>query len=307
MISEKANPLVTVAIPCYKKSFLKEAILSVLRQSYNNIEVLVVDDASPDDLGSIVHAFSDPRIKYYRNERNLGRKNPAHNWNRCLELAQGDFFALLCDDDIYEPDFIDTMLSLAAKHPNCGTFRARANFINAEGKETNRYASAPEWESWEDYFWHVIRNYRSQTISEWMYRTETIRKAGGYALLPLAWYADYLSIFRIAQNGGIASTSKILMHFRQSGENISSRDDENTEKKIQAAIQYRAEVEKLLQGNPNKDYLLGGLDWLLRLHLKYNLKHAKRKALLNIYSKRKQYRIKGHWIWNAFWSKHNED
>ena len=169
------------------------------------------------------------------------------------------------------------------------------------GREINRYASAPEWESWEDYLWHVIRNYRSQTISEWMFRTDFIRKAGGYALLPLAWYADYLSIFRIAKNGGIASTSEILMHFRQSGENISSKDSYNTEKKIQAALQYRKEMEKILTDNPQKEQLIGGLDWLLRLHLKYNLKHASRKVLLNLFWKRKKYRLRTRWLWKAFW------
>lgn len=300
---EFQSSLVTVAIPCYKKKFLEEAIRSVILQTYKNWELLIVDDASSENLKEIVDKFNDSRIRYYRNEKNLGRNNPAYNWNRCLELAKGEFFALLCDDDIYEPDFIETMLALSEKYPTCGTFRTRANFINATGKEINRYASAPEWESWEDYFWHVIRNYRSQTISEWMFRTDVIRKAGGYALLPLAWYADYLSIFRIAKSGGIASTSRILMHFRLSGENISSKDSENTEEKIQAAIQYRKCIEELLCDNSEKDSLIGGLDWLLRLHLDYNLKCAPRKVLLKLFFKRKKYKLRKKWLWNAFWHK----
>lgn len=297
------NPLVTVAIPCYKKSFLKDAIESVLAQTYTHFELLVVDDASVENVKEIVDLFEDSRILYSRNEKNIGKENPAHNWNHCLEMAKGEYFALLCDDDVYEPTFLETMLCLAEKYPDCGTFRTRADIINAEGKVINKYASAPEWESWEDYFWHVIRNYRSQTISEWMYRTDTIRKAGGYALLPLAWYADYLSVFRIAKEGGIASTPQILMHFRQSGENISSKDDDNTETKIVAAMQYRTEIERLFVNNPEKEQWMGGLDWLLRLHLKYNLEHAPLRVLLQLYLKRKQYKLRTSWLWKAYWHK----
>lgn len=297
-----ANPLITVAIPCFKKNYLREAIQSVLRQTYTNFELIIVDDNSPHDLKSVVEGFSDTRIRYVRNSANLGADNPARNWNHCLEMAQGEFFALLCDDDVYEPEFLETMLSLTEKYPHCGTFRTRADFINAEGKQINKYASAPEWESWDDYLWHVTRNYRSQTISEWMYRTETIRSAGGYALLPLAWYADYLSIFRIAREGGIASTPKILLHFRQSGENISSRDDANTEKKIQAAMMYRKEMEKMLQDHKDRDSLLGALDWLLRLHQKYNLEHAPKKTLIRLMLKRKQYKLHSKQLWKALWT-----
>lgn len=303
---DKKSPLVSIAIPCYKRKFLHEAISSVLNQTYTNLELLIVDDASPQDIKSIVDTFNDSRITYYRNPENIGRENPAHNWNHCLELAKGEYFVLLCDDDLFAPDFIDTMLTLARKYPTCSTFRTRANVINAEGKEINRYASAPEWESWDDYLWHVIRNYRTQTISEWMFKTDTIRQAGGYALLPLAWYADYLSIFRIAKEGGIASTTKILMHFRQSGDNISSRDDDNTEMKIIAALNYREEMNKMLSEHPEKDTLLGGLDWLLRLHLKYNLRHAPRNVLLKLFLKRKDYNLHTSWLWKALWHRKEE-
>ena len=301
------SSLVTVAIPCFKKKFLKKAIQSVLDQTYKNLEIIIVDDQSPEDIKSVVSLFSDKRIRYYRNKHNIGKENPAHNWNRCLELANGEFFALLCDDDIYEPTFIEEMLALAKKYPDCSTFHTRANFIDATGKEINKYASAPEWETWLDYLWHVTRNYRSQTISEWMYRTDTIRKAGGYALLPLAWYADYLSIFRIAKastDQGIASTSKILLHFRQSGENISSKDDANTEIKIIAARQYREEVSKLLEGQEYKDTLLGGLDFLIGLHTEFSLRHAPRKVLIALLKKRKMYGLHIKQLWSAY--RHHE-
>lgn len=296
-----SSSFVSVAIPAIKASFLYDAIQSVLNQTHHNLEVIVVNDKSVEDIKGVVNRFSDTRLRYYENEKNLGRENPAINWNRCLSLAQGEYFALLCDDDLYEPTFIEKMLNLAKKHPETNVFRARANFIDAEGRETEKYASAPEWESWDDYLWHVSHNYRTQTISEWMYRTEVIKQTDGYAMLPLAWYADYLSIFHFAKVGGIASTSEILVHFRQSGKNISSRDDENTIKKIQAAQMFRDAVYNMLETNQNRNKLIGGLEWLLRLHLKYNLEHAPKSILLHLLIKNRKYRIKRSMIWRALW------
>ena len=57
---------------------------SVLRQSYGDFEIWIVDDASPDDTAEVVGAYKDQRIHYVRNEHNLG---PNANWNRCLQLA----------------------------------------------------------------------------------------------------------------------------------------------------------------------------------------------------------------------------
>ncbi len=305
-INKIKAPLVSIAIPCFKTAYLKQAILSVIQQTYSHWELIIINDASPEDIDGIVNSFQDSRIRYYINQTNLGKENPAHNWNRCLELAQGEFFALLCDDDLYAPTFIEEMLDLANHYPSCGTFRTRAIIIDAQGKEIDKYSSAPEWESWEDYLWHVVRNYRHQTISEWMFRTDTIRKAGGYALLPLAWYADYLSIFRIAKEGGIASSPKILAYFRQSGKNISSQDSKNTEAKIIASLKYREEIKQLLANSPDKEDLLLRLDGLLRMHTRYHLSKAKKSALFRLLIKKGEYHLHINWLWKAFWH-HNHN
>ncbi len=118
-----ATPLVSVAIPCYKAGFIKEAISSVLSQSYRNLEVIIVNDQSPENISDIIVSFSDSRIRYYTNDKNIGADNPANNWNRCLSLAKGEYFCLLCDDDIYEPDFVEQMLFLAKTHPDTDVFR----------------------------------------------------------------------------------------------------------------------------------------------------------------------------------------
>ena len=82
--------LFTVTIPAYKRKFFKEAIVSILEQTYPNWELVIVDDASPEDLNSVVREFDDSRIKYYRNDKNIGAENVVENWNKCLNYAKGD-------------------------------------------------------------------------------------------------------------------------------------------------------------------------------------------------------------------------
>jgi glycosyltransferase involved in cell wall biosynthesis len=226
--------LVTIAIPAYKTEFLYQTIASAMLQTYTNIEVIVVDDKSPHNVKAVLDQFNDKRLRYHRNMENLGAKDPAGNWNKCLSLAHGEYFALLCDDDIYEPTFIQTLISLAAEHPTVNVFRARCAIVDESGGIEEMFPSSPLWETSEDYMWHVFKGLRRQTISEFLYRSDYIKKSGGYVRLPFAWNADYVSVFNFSMEGGIVSTNSILVKFRMSGMNISSRTKENGEAKLLA-------------------------------------------------------------------------
>ena len=93
-MDEQKRELVTIAIPAYKADFLCDAISSALNQSYPFIELLIIDDDSPYDINGIVCQFHDNRIRYCRNKTNLGSESAAHNWNKCLDEAKGEYFVL---------------------------------------------------------------------------------------------------------------------------------------------------------------------------------------------------------------------
>ena len=95
------SPLVSVCIPAYNNAdTILETIQSVLTQTYQNLELIVVDDRSTDDTYQVVKTFAkqagDDRLHLYQNEKNLGM---AGNWNHCMELCKGDFIKLLCADE----------------------------------------------------------------------------------------------------------------------------------------------------------------------------------------------------------------
>ena len=95
-------------LPAYKSDYLQDAIESILQQTLNDFELIIVDDASPYNLESIVKQYNDQRIVFHRNEVNIGGKNLVMNWNKCIKYAKGEYVILASDDDIYSPFFSAT-------------------------------------------------------------------------------------------------------------------------------------------------------------------------------------------------------
>ncbi len=108
---KKSTPLVSVVIPTYMRGdLLRRAIGSVVAQTCLDWELIVVDDASPDDsVTSVVAAFGDPRIRYIRHERNQGA--PASR-NTGIRAATGTYIALLDSDDEWLPEKLEVQLAL---------------------------------------------------------------------------------------------------------------------------------------------------------------------------------------------------
>lgn len=221
--------MVTIAIPAYKPEFLAEAIESALNQDYHNIELVIVDDCSPFDLDSIVRKYNDNRIRYYRNPKNLGKKSIVHNWNRCLELAKGEYFVLLCDDDVLMPNYVSEMLKLADKYPLCNVFHARRELIDERDGSSRIDQSWPEYESPQDYLDQVFLHDRKHTISEFMYRMDHVKKIK-YLITPVGYYSDDVSLILFTQNGGVASSTEPLIKFRFSDSHITSNPKYNVGK-----------------------------------------------------------------------------
>lgn len=109
------KPEVSVIIPTYNsQAYIAQAIESVLEQTFKNWEIILVDDASTDSTLAIARSFSDSRIKIISNQDNRG---VSYSRNRGLEIAQGEWIALLDSDDWYAPQRLAKLL-LAAKQTN---------------------------------------------------------------------------------------------------------------------------------------------------------------------------------------------
>src|SRR5690606_42120426 len=87
----------SICIPAYKSRFLQECIQSILRQTLDNLELIILNDCSPEPVEEIVFQFEDSRINYVKNSSNVGSLNLVDNWNKCLSLAQGEYIMIMGD------------------------------------------------------------------------------------------------------------------------------------------------------------------------------------------------------------------
>jgi glycosyltransferase involved in cell wall biosynthesis len=109
-MSEIATPIVSICIPAYRGgAHIATAIESVLRQSYTDFELVIIDDHSPDDTLAVARRYNDARIRLLQNHINLG---PQENWNRCLAEARGKYFKLLPQDDLLAPDCLAKQVAI---------------------------------------------------------------------------------------------------------------------------------------------------------------------------------------------------
>jgi glycosyltransferase involved in cell wall biosynthesis len=113
------NPVVSFVVPCYKLAhLLPQCINSILAQSFHDIEVLIMDDSSPDNTAEVANSFCDSRVRYVRNEANLG---PLRNYNKGINLSRGKYVWLISADDyLRQPYVLDRYVKLLEAHPQVG-------------------------------------------------------------------------------------------------------------------------------------------------------------------------------------------
>lgn len=208
------NTLFTIAIPAFKSKFLGEAIESCLSQTYSNFEVVIVDDASPEVLKSVVDGYHDDRIRFYRNEKNCGAVDVVDNWNICLSYAKGDYIICMGDDDRLLPCCLEEYLKLMEKYPGHGVYHAWTEIIDEESVMFDLQQPRPEWESALSVAWNRWNGRNRQYIGDFCYDVERLRKDGGFFKLPMAWGSDDICAVRAAVGGGIANTQRVCFQYR---------------------------------------------------------------------------------------------
>ncbi len=114
-INEIHSNLVSIIIPTYNRAgLLKHAINSALKQSWNNIEIVVSDNCSNDNTKEIIFEFNDNKINYFVNDENIG---PILNWRTALKKAKGELSIILSDDDYFlDERYIENSVNLFNKY-----------------------------------------------------------------------------------------------------------------------------------------------------------------------------------------------
>lgn len=242
------NPVFTIAIPSYKRRFLRETIESCLSQKYPSFEIVVLDDASPENLWEICSTFSDNRLKYFRNDVNVGAERVVDNWNKCLELASGSYFICIGDDDRLTPTALGTYSELIGKYPNLDIYHGQTEVIDENGTLKKKLPPRLEYESVYSLIWNRWNGRCQQYVGDFCYKTNALRRMGGFELLPLAWGSDDITAVKAATIAGIANTSSICFQYRENSLSISN--SHNQEMKMKAVCLEQEWYQLFLKKKP---------------------------------------------------------
>lgn len=239
-------PLFSFIMPAYKAEFIKESIDSILEQTYTNLELIIVDDCSPEPIGEVVRSYKDTRLSYYRNDENIGGKDLVAQWNKCLSYAKGEWVILATDDDVYETTFLETFLQLHEKYPKADLFRGRICWIDEKGRISYIERNYESYMSHVQFYYQMMDGMKGG-VPEYIFKREKLVGKCGFVNFPKAWGSDDATAIMMSENGVLFS-EKPLVSFRWSGQNISTSD-----KYVREKVLARIKCSKwMLQHKPNR-------------------------------------------------------
>lgn len=239
------KPLVSVCIPAYNNAaYIKDTVMSILEQTYQNIELVVVDDCSTDNTVEVLETIQDERLKIYKNEHNLGMVG---NWNRCLELATGEYVKLICADDMIHKDAIEKEAKMMYKHPTVNLVESDTTLVDINGKKTGQFRR-----------YHksgvvngvklakksmLLKNFYGAPVNN-LIRRSALEKTGGFDTT-FTYILDFDMWLRLSCTGDVYIIHEQLNSFR-------IRNDSNTGMLIgKKRDVYNAEHKKLLEKHAN--------------------------------------------------------
>ena len=206
------NELVSIITPTYNcEAFIKKTIMSVLSQTYEKFELIIVDDCSKDRTVEIINSFSDERIILLKNEKNMGA---AYSRNVAIEKARGDYLAFLDGDDLWETTKLEKQIEFMKKN-NFDFSYTNYDLIDEDDKEIGIYYTGPKTLTFRSF---LRTNYvgcltviYKKTICPNVHVPDDLFKRNDYAMWLL-----------ISKNANCYLFNEILSHYRITKDGISS-------------------------------------------------------------------------------------
>ncbi len=272
-----SSPRVTVVIPVYnRRQYVREAIESILRQTYSDFELLVIDDGSSDGTGEVVRSYVDERVRLMRHERNLGIPRTR---NDGVRLARGEYIAFLDSDDVAYPMRLERQVAFLDSHRDDAAVGAWVSWMNGDGRPISRVKRRPGSSS-EIAALRLLRSGIENTAS--MARTTILRDYPHNEACDVS--SDYELWARIAARHKLSNLPEALVRRRLHGEQITKLKADSVRLAHQAIYASQLsqldvafttedlERHALLRGmqkrnfTPDHSYVEWAERWLLRLH-----------------------------------------
>jgi GT2 family glycosyltransferase len=200
---------VDVAIPCYQHGrYLRDCVESVLRQDVEDVRVIVIDNASTDDSVEVARqlAREDARVELVAHEVNLG---PHASFNEGVDRASGDYFMVLCADDLLTPGCLGRGVSIMERHPEASfAFGTDVHWRMEQPPPVTGDAAGAPWHicSGGDFIWQRCRNPERYIAAGMVLVRTSMQKAAGHYRTALPHTDDFEMLLRLACLGPVAFT-----------------------------------------------------------------------------------------------------
>lgn len=212
-------PTVSVLMSVYNAAhYLREAVESILRQTFTNLEVIIIDDGSTDASGAILDACArrDPRIHLIRRPN----KGLTRSLNEGLALARGTFVARMDADDVALPERIERQVGYLQNHPECVAVGSRMLMLDPDGEPVGPFETPVEHEAIDQY--NLTWGGGGIPHPTAMIRRDALDRIGGYREeFPVAQDGDLF--LRLAEVGRLANLPEILLQYRLHLSSISTQ------------------------------------------------------------------------------------
>jgi glycosyltransferase involved in cell wall biosynthesis len=222
------QPRVSVVMSVFNgEKFLAEAIESMLCQTYQDFELLIVDDASTDGTAAILAGYSDARLRVITNGTNLGL---TPSLSRALGEARGEFIARQDADDVSLPERLAIQVEWLDRHPEVAVLGSELEIVDAEGKSRGRFGVATDHAEivWRMFYGRVLAH------PSVMFRADPVKAAGGYDT-DVAVAQDLDLWTRLVGKARFANLQRPLVRYRTHPGAVSVRKGEAQQHSVLAA------------------------------------------------------------------------
>lgn len=242
-----ARPLITIGIPTYvRTTYIRAALESCFRQSFSNYEILVHDDTQDESVKRIVKSYDDPRVRYMQNSPMLGL---VAKLNDFLVQARGEWLVILCDDDSFEPGFLQEMVRLSQAYPAASLLRSRNRLIDEADRELTLDHSWPELLDSSSFLERLfLPNDRNiaMNLTGILFRPEQLRTLGGFVDLYRAWHVDRIAWAQLGTLGEVISSQDVLCNIRIHSGSITSGIIPDFRKSLECDLLMKGMIEQLI-------------------------------------------------------------
>lgn len=234
------EPLIAIVIPAYKPDFLDATLRSIASQQPGGFRVYVGDDASPADLQRICQPYtSQLDLRFTRFDSNLGQQSLVAHWNRSVRLSTEPWVWLFSDDDIMEPGCVQRVLdAIRSEGDQFDLFHFNVTAIDAQGAVLRQEPEFPPVIAAEQFAAARLRFELASYAPDYVFSRAAFERIGGYVPFPLAWCSDDATWISLAGKRGIRTLDGPKVHWRLSGQNISSSSPKLVSRKFDAMVGY---------------------------------------------------------------------